>query len=130
MNNPIKRHAGVGLVEVLITVLILSTALMALAALQTRSLQYNSSAYLRSQANIIAYDIMELMRSLPPSPASGNAVVEPDVSELDAQLPSGTGEVVCAARVCTVSVSWQEPTANQSGDANRSEERRVGKECR
>jgi len=118
MNNPIKRQAGVGLVEVLITVLILSTALMALAALQTRSLQYNSSAYLRSQANIIAYDIMEQMRSLSPSPASGNAVVEPDVSELVAQLPSGTGEVECAARVCTVSVSWKEPTANQSGDAN------------
>lgn len=112
------RETGVGLIEVLITVLILSTALMALAALQTRSLQYNSSAYLRSQANIIAYDILEQMRasSSTNSVINGGAVVEPDVDALAAQLPGGEGEVECAARVCTVRLVWSEPTANQAGD--------------
>lgn len=118
MNNLIKKQTGVGLIEVLVTVLILSTALMALAALQTRSLQYNSSAYLRSQANIIAYDAIEQMRASSPSPSGGGAVVTPDIDALTAQLPGGTGEVVCATRVCTVSISWDEPTANQDGDAN------------
>ncbi|UTF61755.1 type IV pilus modification protein PilV [Gilvimarinus sp. DA14] len=112
------RETGVGLIEVLITVLVLSTALMALAALQTRSLQYNSSAYLRSQANIIAYDILEQMRASSSSNAvvTGGAVVEPDVEALAAQLPGGEGEVECAARVCTVRLVWNEPTANQAGD--------------
>ncbi len=112
------RETGVGLIEVLITVLILSTALMALAALQTRSLQYNSSAYLRSQANIIAYDILEQMRasSSTNSVINGGAVVEPNVDALAAQLPGGEGEVDCAARVCTVRLVWSEPTANQTGD--------------
>ncbi|WP_339897161.1 type IV pilus modification protein PilV [uncultured Gilvimarinus sp.] len=118
MNNSFKQQTGVGLVEVLVTVLILSTALMALAALQTRSLQYNSSAYLRSQANVIAYDAIEQMRTASPAPSGGGAVVEPDIDALAALLPGGTGEIDCAARVCTVSISWDEPTANQDGDAN------------
>jgi type IV pilus assembly protein PilV len=115
MHNTHNTQAGVGLIEVLITVLILSTALMALAALQTRSLQYNSSAYLRSQANIIAYDALERMRASSPAPADGGAVVEPDINDLASQLPGGTGKIDCNARVCTVSITWDEPTGNQSG---------------
>src|SRR5690625_6652352 len=53
---------GVGLIEVLVTLIILSTALLTLTALQTRSLQFNHSAYLRSQANNFAYDILERVR--------------------------------------------------------------------
>src|SRR5437868_13009110 len=57
-----KNERGVGLIEVLITVLVLATALLALAALQLRSLQFNHSAYVRSQANIMVYDIVDRMR--------------------------------------------------------------------
>lgn len=117
MNNVSNKQTGVGLIEVLVTVLILSTALMALAALQTRSLQYNSSAYLRSQANIIAYDAIEQMRAASPAPADGGAVVEPDINDLASQLPGGEGAIECAARVCTVSITWDEPTGNNSGGA-------------
>src|SRR5690625_2050477 len=53
------RMRGVGLIEVLVTLIILSTALLTLTALQTRSLQFNHSAYLRSQANNFAYDILD-----------------------------------------------------------------------
>ena len=58
-----SKQRGVGLIEVLITVIILSIGLLGVAALQARSLQENQSAVLRTQANILAYDILERMRS-------------------------------------------------------------------
>jgi len=112
-----SNQAGVGLIEVLITVLVLSTALMALAALQTRSLQYNSSAYLRSQANIIAYDIIDRIRVSSPGSGAVATLDDSEINSLVSVLPEGTGSVECAARECTISVSWTEPTANKSGDA-------------
>lgn len=115
-----QAQQGVGLIEVLITVLVLSTALMALAALQTRALQYNSSAYLRSQANIIAYNIMDQIRI--GSEAKGAPALPSDAEQqaLVAGLPSGATEVSCAGRICTVSISWTEPTQNAAGDDNES----------
>lgn len=112
-----KTQTGVGLIEVLITVLVLSTALMALAALQTRSLQYNSSAYLRSQANIIAYDIMDRIRISSPGTGTVASLDDGEVSALVAALPKGEGSVECSGRECTVSITWTEPTANKSGDS-------------
>lgn len=114
----IKTQSGVGLIEVLVTALILSTALMAIAALQSRSLQFNGSAYLRSQANIIAYDVLDQMRTLSASEWDGGAVAEPDVDVLAATLPEGKGEVSCEGRVCTVSITWREPVeGEEAGDA-------------
>ncbi len=110
-----KGQSGVGLIEVLITVLVLSTALMALAALQTRSLQYNSSAYLRSQANIIAYDVIDRIRVNSPRTGAVSSLGEGDMDELVAALPNGEGEVECNNRECTVSITWTEPTANKEG---------------
>lgn len=112
-----KTQTGVGLIEVLITVLVLSTALMALAALQTRSLQYNSSAYLRSQANIIAYDIMDRIRISSPVSGAVATISDAEISDLVDTLPDGAGSVECDGRECTVSITWTEPTANKSGDS-------------
>jgi type IV pilus assembly protein PilV len=77
MNRQFKSEQGVGLIEVLVTLLILSTTLIALSALQTRSLQFNQGAYFRSQANMLAYDILDRIRvndglpavAVAPSPA-------------------------------------------------------------
>lgn len=113
------KQSGVGLIEVLVTALILSTALLALAGLQTRSLQYNTSAYLRSQANILAYDILDRVRI---SSDVANGVLDtPDVQELAAaQLPGGEGNIECsiAAGSCTVTLSWTEPTVNEAQDGS------------
>lgn len=68
-----KNERGVGLIEVLVTLLILSTTLIALSALQTRSLQFNQGAYFRSQANMLAYDMLDRIRindSLPSTSVS------------------------------------------------------------
>ncbi len=59
MNN----NTGFTLIEVLIAMLILAVGLLGLAALQATSLRNNQSAYYRSQATQLAYDIADRMRA-------------------------------------------------------------------
>lgn len=73
MKRHMKKEQGVGLIEVLVTLLILSTTLIALSALQTRSLQFNQGAYFRSQANALAYDMLDRIRVNDALPASNVA---------------------------------------------------------
>ena len=146
----LQKQRGVGLIEVLVTVLILATSLMALAALQTRSLQFNQGSYLRSQANVYAYDILDRMRSntanfdpvtgtanlatytiaAAPFSLSSAAVTAPlEAADIDdwrrniaTTLPDGTGAINCDVnRVCTVTIKWTEIT-NNSGTANPDED--------
>ena len=125
---------GVGLIEVLVTVLILATSLIALAALQTRSLQFNQGAYMRSQANIFAYDILDRIRinrnnianynvGLAPFNLTAAPVTAPlAAADLDqwrraiaTALPDGEGAVACnnVTSICTLTIRWTELTAEQ-----------------
>ncbi|MBB3063028.1 type IV pilus modification protein PilV [Microbulbifer rhizosphaerae] len=132
--NFISSQRGAGLIEVMVTVLILSTSLLGLAALQNRSLQYNHSAYLRSQANILAYDLFDRIRinrenigsyalAIDADPPTGSLLVQEDLREwrqnIASALPSGVGGINCtAARVCTVTIQWSEQDGSGVADAN------------
>lgn len=61
--RPHKRQRGVGLIEVLIAVLILSVAFLGIAALQAMSLSSNNTAMARSMATIASYSILDAMRA-------------------------------------------------------------------
>lgn len=54
---------GVGLIEVLIAVLVLSIGFLGMAALQAKSLSTNNSAMSRSMATIASYSILDAMRA-------------------------------------------------------------------
>jgi type IV pilus assembly protein PilV len=58
-----QRQRGFTLIEVLIAVLVLGVGLLGLAALQTAGVRSNHNAYLRSQATVLAYDIIDRMRA-------------------------------------------------------------------
>lgn len=58
-----RRQEGTSLLEVLISVVILSIGLLGLAGLQVAALRVNQGAMQRSQATILAYDILDRMRS-------------------------------------------------------------------
>jgi len=61
--HPLKRaQVGVGLIEVLIAVLVLSIGILGIAALQTRALSDNGSSLNRSAATAATYSIIEAMR--------------------------------------------------------------------
>lgn len=126
-----RRIRGVGLIEVLVTLIILSTALLTLTALQTRSLQFNHSAYLRSQANVLAYDILDRVRINRDNAGSYNLGLDDDAPSssnlegqdleewralIEATLPGGAGGISCTGSpiACTVSIQWDEQ--NISGD--------------
>ena len=124
-----NSQCGATLIEIAITVLILSTSLLALATLQTRSLQFNQAANMRSQANIHAYDIADRIRAnrgrdgvnivsystsdYEGSP-SGNAMASDDVAKwrtnIGRDLPGGKGRIVCtlATHICVLSIKWDD----------------------
>lgn len=109
---------GVGLIEVLVTVLIIGTSILAISAMQVRALQQTHSASLSTQANILAYDLLERVRmasELAPAPLT--LPDQDDIDELvEALLPTGTADLDCDAdRVCTVTLTWSE----LSSDADR-----------
>ena len=124
----INAQYGVGLIEVMVTVLILSTSLLGLAALQSRAIQYNHSAYMRSQANVLAYDLLDRIRASrsriadydlginDAPPATSASQSQADLIEwrqvLAERLPGGTGGIECdVSNVCTVTIQWEEHDA-------------------
>ncbi len=58
-----NQQAGFTLIEVLVSALILAIGLVGVAGLQAMSLKNNQSAYMRSQATALAYDLADRMRS-------------------------------------------------------------------
>ena len=56
-------QSGVGLIEVLVAVLVLSIGFLGVAALQAVSLSTNNSAMARSMATINSYSILDVMRA-------------------------------------------------------------------
>lgn len=130
----VKFQRGVGLIEILVTVLIISTALMGLAALQARSLQYNQGSYFRSQANIMAADALDRMRiytsdstvwegaltkdKLPPIGSEAENDIRRWGLNVKASLPSGNGALACemTTRICTATITWT--NLNNSGQAS------------
>ncbi len=58
----IARSRGFTLIEILVAVLLLSTAVLGLIGLESLALKNNSGAYYRSQATILAYNLADKMR--------------------------------------------------------------------
>lgn len=58
----IKSGQGFTLIEVLVAMVIIAIGLMAIAALQYKAVKYNHDAYLRSQLNVLAFDLLDRMR--------------------------------------------------------------------
>ncbi len=60
-----RRQRGFSLVEVMVSVLVLSGGLLGLAFLQAQGMKFNAEAYQRTQATVLAYDIIDKLRANP-----------------------------------------------------------------
>ncbi|MES9904784.1 MAG: type IV pilus modification protein PilV [Sedimenticola sp.] len=128
-----RQMAGFSLLEALIAFLILSIGLLGMAGLQATALRNNHSAYLRSQAVVMAYDIMDRMRANRTVALAGNyardfddakptqvctsvcsdihmaAADEKEWVESLEKLPGGDGEItVDNTGLATVAVQWDD----------------------
>jgi len=132
-----KKKNGFTLLEVLIAMVILAVGLLGIAALQTTSLKNNQSAYNRSQATLLAYDIADKMRTnvagannyLSSFMASTAATKQNDClvisttctvadmaqndlydwnRAINSSLPNGTGTISLSGSIFTIVVRWDE----------------------
>lgn len=116
-----SNQSGVGLIEVLASMLILGVGVLGMISVQSRSVQFNQAAMFESQAINLAGDIIDRMRAADPdsklryridfndpSPSytscdgnsancTTNQLADYDVAtwraELAANLPQGNGEI-------------------------------------
>lgn len=65
------RNRGFGLMEVLISLVILSIGLLGMAMLQVKASQYSRGSYGRTQATVLAYDLMDRIRANKPGSDNG-----------------------------------------------------------
>jgi type IV pilus assembly protein PilV len=65
------RQAGFGLLEAMITMLIMSFGLLAIAYMETWGFRYGQESGARGQASVIAYDLMDRIRATGVAPADG-----------------------------------------------------------
>jgi type IV pilus assembly protein PilV len=131
-----QRQHGFSLLEVLIALLVLAIGLLGLATLQTVGLKLNQESYLRSQAVLIAYDIIDRIRANPVAKSAGsyNSVASSDTytaptctgavscstsdiatydlanwkARIAAILPMGTGTISTSSTRRTITITWKE----------------------
>lgn len=132
-----KSNAGFGMIEILVSLLVLAIGLLGLASLQTTGLTQSSETRNRSQAILLADDMFERIRANRDSinsyavAAAGTAptcnrafkvantnVVADDIAEwqnsLGCLLPGGNGTVQISAGVATIDITWNTNTGNSA----------------
>jgi len=115
---------GITLIEVLVTMVVIALGLLGHARLLTTTINHSNSAYLRSVATMLAYDITECMRANRPVALAGNYATEFDGSptggtaagndlvywknQLSTLLPAGEGRVAVNGQRATIQIRWKD----------------------
>ena len=139
--TPTKQR-GFSLLEILVTVIILSIGLLGLAGLQAAALRYSSTAYQRSQATALAYEIVDEMRANAKAARcgaytggtskSGEDCTNTAVPDLNARvgfakayvknwetalantLPAGKGVISYNGNLIRVAISWDDSRGEEA----------------
>jgi type IV pilus assembly protein PilV len=132
------RTSGFTLIEVLISLLVLSIGLLGLASLQATSLRFNNDSSAQTQATYLANDMADRMRAnvsvaatypgkagaqdntcYSPGGCSPSAMAGNDIYEWDqavATLPAGQGTITNAGNgLFRITVMWDEARSGANG---------------
>jgi type IV pilus assembly protein PilV len=144
-----KRHVprhlvrGVGMIEVLIAVLVVSIGFLGMAALQAKALSTNNSAMARSMATVSTYSILDSMRAdivnakagsyngtvtANACPAAGGSLASTQLAAWCGQLADSlgavattTGTVACSSvGDCTVTIQFDDSRGTSAGAGSSS----------
>ncbi|MDM5177508.1 type IV pilus modification protein PilV [Massilia sp. DJPM01] len=130
-----RRQQGFSMLEVLITMIVISVGLLGIAGLIITNMKANHSAYSRGQATILAMDIIDRMRANrniaqagapyvidvnAATPAAAATVGDRDIKEwrdaLASALKEGTGGVAFdVSGNVTVTIQWDDTRATGDG---------------
>jgi type IV pilus assembly protein PilV len=135
-----RSQRGVGLIEVLIALLVLSFGMLGLAGLQMWSLRYNQSAMERGMAVVQTHSIVDAMRAnrgaattagfnrefgdeVPEGEGIVSVTLRTWLESLPNDLgPGADGEIDCDGTLCTISVRWNDSRANREGASGGDED--------
>jgi type IV pilus assembly protein PilV len=131
--RPARTQLGMTLVEVLVTLVLISIGLLGVAALQLTTLKNNQESYVRSQATMLAAGMLDRMRSNQVGFIAGNYDMANDASGFDQAGAAGTlaaddiaawqaainrllpgadtdaaGRIVRNDRIVTITIRWRE----------------------
>ncbi|WOD12130.1 type IV pilus modification protein PilV [Pseudomonas sp. NyZ704] len=84
--NSLSRSRGFSLLEVLITILLITVGVLGMVAMQGRSIQYTNDSLHRTQAAILANEMIEIVRASPTFATDGDAFY------FSAVLPTSDGD--------------------------------------
>lgn len=136
--KPLADANGFSLLEILISVVVLSIGLLGIAALQTRSVNYVHSGELRSIASYQAYNMLDRIRANKAGRLAGNyasvsgigsdpscstcspiQIAQKDQFEWNSNnanlLPQGQGTVIQNGNIYTITVYWDNHRSGATG---------------
>lgn len=125
--KPGISQSGFGLIEVMISVLILAIGLLGVGATLAVTLRNNQSSMHRTQASIQAYAAMDMMRAdksnavigkynltswtcdAPSDDNAQGAALASWIGALKSELgPDACGKITCSNLLCSVEVRWDD----------------------
>ena len=136
--RPSRRtlQAGATLIEVLVSVLVLSIGLFGAAALQISAMRNNQSSYEHAQMTVLTQGMLESMRTnlagvaagqyematwTCTAPAAGTLAatdLAQWIANVQAQVnPGACGRITCTGRDCTVGIRWDDSRATGGSSA-------------
>ncbi len=126
-----RQQRGVSLIEVLVSVLVVSLGLLGAVALQATALRNNQGSYERTQTSILTQGIFDAMRAnvagvtagtyntgglICAAPVAANLATRDLarwITSMQTQIhPGACGAVACNGTVCTVQVQWDDSRAS------------------
>jgi type IV pilus assembly protein PilV len=131
-SHPLARRSqrGVSLVEVLVSVLVLTIGLLGAVALQASALRNNQGSYERTQNSILTQGVFDAMRAnldgvaansyntggwvcaAPANADLASSDIARWINSLHQQIhPGACGNIACNNSACTVQVRWDDSRA-------------------
>ena len=103
------KQSGLSLIEILVTVVVLSIGLLGIAGMQAFGMRYSHDSYARSQANMLTNELIERMHANPDGVNNGdyetadnNAALSCAAVTNDPAHPANAAPDCTGANVCTV----------------------------